>query len=59
MGLKDHENQEDMKMSKKENYIACNIYHTLWKICKEGNMPYIQYMWDYMFVPNVYQQTQI
>ena len=44
MGLKNHEKQEDMKISKKENEIACNIYHTLWKTYKEGNMPYIQYM---------------
>ena len=54
MGLNNHEKQEDMKISKKENEIACNIYHALWKTYKEGNMPYIQYMWDnYMFVPNV------
>ena len=56
----DHETEEDMKRSKKEDDIVCNIYHTLWKKYKEGNIPYIQYMWDnYMYVPNVYQQTQI
>ena len=44
MGLNNHEKQEDMKISKKENEIACNIYHALWKTYKEGNMPYIQYM---------------
>ena len=28
---KDHEQQEDMKISKKEDDLACKIYLTLWR----------------------------
>ena len=31
MNTLDHEEQEEMEISKKEDDTACNIYHTLWK----------------------------
>ena len=31
MNTMDHEEQEEMEISKKEDDTACNIYHTLWK----------------------------
>ena len=37
MNVKDHEEQQDMKISEeKEDDTACNIYHS-----KEGHMAYI------------------
>ena len=33
MNAKDHEEQEDMEISEKEDDTAYNIYRTLWKTC--------------------------
>ena len=42
MNIKDHEGQEDMEISEKEDDTASNIYRALWKnIYKEGNGVYI------------------
>ena len=35
MNFKDHEEQEDMEISEKEDGTACSIYRTLWKTYRE------------------------
>ena len=38
MNSKDHEEQEDMEISEKEDGTACNIYCTLWKTYTKKEM---------------------
>ena len=38
MNSKDHEEQEDMEISEKEDDTACNIYCTLWKTYTKKEM---------------------
>ena len=60
MNFKDHEEQEDMEISEKEGDTACNICRTLWKTyAKKGTWVIFGTFEMIMYVPNVYQQTQI
>ena len=60
MKAKDHEEQEDMETNEKEDNTVCNIYHTLWKTyTKKETWLIFDTCEITMYVPNVYQQTQI
>ena len=44
MNIKDHEQQEDMEISEKQDDAGCNIYRTLWKTYTKKEMAYIQHI---------------
>ena len=46
MNIKDHEQQEDMEISEKQDDTGCNIYRTLWKTYTKKEMAYTQHIWD-------------
>ena len=67
MNVKDHEDQEDLEVSEKAegwhsfqhlSYIAEN--RTMQRRKHDLYVIYIQHVWDnYLYVPNMYQQTKI
>ena len=60
MNVKDHEEQEDMQISEKEDDTACNIYLTLQKTyTKKETWLIFDTCEIIMYVPNMYQQAQI
>ena len=49
-----------MEINEKDDNTVCNIYHTLWKTYTKKEMWLIFDTCEItMYVPNVYQQTQI
>ena len=42
--IKDHEQQEDMEISEKQDDTGCNIYRTLWKTYTKKEMAYTQHI---------------
>ena len=63
MNIKDDEEQEDMEISKKEDDTTYNIYRALWKTYTKKETWLILNLCEIivyvLYVPNVYQQTQI
>ena len=63
MNIKDDEEQEDMEISKKEDDTTYNIYRVLWKTYTKKETWLILNLCEIivyvLYVPNVYQQTQI